>query len=256
MSAKRIAIVILGVAAVALLAAYSLRLVPARDATAGPQREVARETADGAKEVTGASDEGVSLETPSQPDSNSSEESTNAGTSLAYERPLSWFEMNIGRNYEDCRSKRLAMDVCKQWFEPRDQRWASETEQRIDELVSATPILRLSTNDKIRLPNVECRTTWCRIFLDVDVPALIEQRRSVGQWDDNSRHKFFDATLARGWDKDRAEELRLGLAMSGLIEDDAEIEVHGAVLASGEPDAFLEVFVHRCPKRYESCGPR
>ena len=117
------------------------------------------------------------------------------------------------------------------------------------------PRLRLRTNDPLS-PNLECRITFCLIVLAVDLPALIDDRRSKGQWDEKWQHKFFRATVLGGWDKDRTEELRLGLVMSGFIEEDAEVEVTAGVPAYGsEEDGYLRVFVHRCPKRYESCGP-
>jgi hypothetical protein len=44
--------------------------------------------------------------------------------------------------------------------------------------------------------------------------------------------------------------------MSGLIETDAEIEINAVILAGdSDQDGLLEVYVHRCPKRFESCGP-
>jgi hypothetical protein len=253
-------IVLIAVVAVVVAGGILLyRLRAPSDVIESPGHEIAYKAAAPAYEATDVRGETTddSVEFPTLPDSEvSKSESTDAREPFVYERPLSAFEMTIGRNYADCRSKPpLTMDVCKHWFEPRDEQWASGTEERIEELVSETPLLRLSTNPKQKFPNVECRTTWCRIYLDVDLAALIDQQRSIGQWDDKWEHKFFTAT-GRGWNKDRDEELRLGLVMSGLIETDAEIEINAVILAGdSDQDGLLAVYVHRCPKRFESCGP-
>jgi len=254
MSAKLI--VIAGVVTIVAGGVLLYFLRSPSDLIAAPGPEIADKAAAQAYEATDvrgeASDESLESAVPPVSEVHKSE-SPDAREPLVYERPPSWFEMNIGRNYKDCRSKPLAMDVCKHWFESRDERWASATEERIEELVSATPLLRLSTNPKQDLMNVECRTTWCRIYLDVDLAALIDHQRSIGQWDDKWEHKFFIAT-GRGWDKDRAEELRLGLVMSGLIETDAEIEINAMIFAGdSDQDGLLQVYVHRCPKRFETC---
>jgi hypothetical protein len=259
MSAKLI--VIVGVVTIVAggVLLYFLRSPSYRVSDPGPQ--IADNAAAQAYEATDVRSEaiGESLESATPSDAEVHEiESTNAREPLVYERPLSAFEMTIGRNYADCRRKpTLTMDVCKHWFERRDDRWASATEARIEELVSATPLIRLSANPRQKFPNVECRTTWCRIYLDVDLAALIDHQRSIGQWDDKWEHKFFAATgTGGGWNKDRSEELRLGLVMSGLIEADAEIEINAMILAGdSDQDGLLEVYVHRCPKRFESCVP-
>ena len=143
MSPKRIATIVAGVGAIALLAAYSRGFLPtARDTINGSQPQGVRETADRTKEATPPIDEAAarddkgadtSVETIPLPDSEIEELAARAP--LAYERPESWFEKEFGRNYDDCRRKGLSIDVCKQQFEGRDQKWASETERRIDNLV-------------------------------------------------------------------------------------------------------------------------
>jgi len=254
MSAKLI--VIVGVVTIIAGGVLLYFLRSPSDLIAAPGPEIADNAAAQAYEATDvrgeASDESLESAVPPASEVHKSE-SPDAREPLVHERPPSWLEMTIGRNYADCRSKPLAMDVCKHWFERRDERWASATEERIEELVSATPLLRLSRNPKVGRPNVECRTTWCWIWLDVDLPALIDHKRSIGDWDDSWQHKFGAAT-GRGWDKDRVEELRLGLVMSGLIETDAEIDINAEWFAGdSDQDGVLHVSVHRCPKRFETC---
>jgi hypothetical protein len=256
MSAKLI--VIVGVVTIVAGGVLLYFLRSPSDLIADPGPEIASKATAPAYEATdvrGEATEG-NVESPTPPDSEvSKSESTDAREPLVYERPPSALEMTIGRNYADCRSRPLAMDVCKHWFEPRDEQWASATEERVEEFVSATPLLRLSRNPKVVRPKVECRTTWCWIWLDVDLPALIDHKRSIGDWDDGWKYKFAAAT-GRGWDKDRVEELRLGLVMSGLIETDAEIDINVVIFAGdSDQDGVLHVSVHRCPKRFESCVP-
>jgi hypothetical protein len=229
-----------GAAVIVCLAVLGFLRMPRETADSEPG--ITRDTADVDQVTHTTSDQAVGKDSAAEPNAaepspiSETRESDPAEvrTPPVYERPPTWFETNIGRNFEDCKKKRLALDVCKHWFELRDQQWASATEQRIEDLLSSMTQVRLTTADHPASPPVECRVTFCRVTLDVqDGPTNV--------------------TLA--WAHDRGEELRLGLAMSDLITNDAEVDVILGRLGVRERDPlFLQLYAHRCPKSYESCG--
>jgi hypothetical protein len=157
-------------------------------------------------------------------------------------------------SFDEClRNGRLRISVCKHNFEPRDPEWAAETEQRILDFVADTPLLRISDDSGLQL---HCRSTFCRVYLDVDRAALTDRLRSIAQYDEDAatEHEFAYLTLSNRWANDRAEELRLALVLSDLLAKDGDVEVSVHQTIYREEDSVLEFELFRCAKRDEFCS--
>jgi hypothetical protein len=160
--------------------------------------------------------------------------------------------------FTECQHKSRSLDVCKNWFEPRDPQWAPDAEQAIRDFIADVDVLRLSAHPVFSRDGIplDCRTTYCQVQLDVDRAALIDHLKSVGRYDGSyergSRETRFLALTTR-WADDRAKELRFALAYAGLLNDDSEVQVSGVVPAYHEEDAVLIITLHRCAKSKEHC---
>src|SRR5882672_799251 len=127
---------------------------------------------------------------------------------------------------------------------------AADADQRIGDILSDVGLLRPSTNLAPPSRAVECRTTFCRVVLDVDRAGLIDHLRATGRYDEAwpRDSQFTNLTLTSGWARDRAEELRLALVLSGLFEEDSEVVAFAEIPVYREQDSHLSFDLYRCPR--------
>ncbi|HZF32142.1 MAG TPA: hypothetical protein VE907_23700 [Gammaproteobacteria bacterium] len=216
MWAKRIVTVVIGVAAAGGLAALLRESQPSRDAGTGLEpAAIAREAAAQASEAAGAS------------------------------------------TAEPARAADAAGAGAAASAQPDTGSWAADAEQRIGDILSDVGLLRPSTNLAPPSRAVECRTTFCRVVLDVDRAGLIDHLRATGRYDEAwpRDSQFTNLTLTSGWARDRAEELRLALVLSGLFEEDSEVVAFAEIPVYREQDSHLSFDLYRCPRDNELCGP-
>jgi hypothetical protein len=277
MSGKRILTLVLGVAAFVGLAAWWRESSQERGPSGKPS-SVALETAAAETEASGAAapTHHAAAETHVQPRADvrevradgarapfeyggSDRGGAQVGGAAVAECEEKHPRENCVAAFTECQHKSRSLDVCKDWFESRDPEWAPDAEQGIRDFLADVGLLRLTVHDLV--PNrdgipLDCRTTYCRVVLDVDRAGLIEHLRSVGQYDGSyetgPRETRFQR-LTTKWAEDRAQELRYALAFAGLLNDDSEVEVNGAIPPYREEEAVLIVTLHRCAKSSEHC---
>ncbi|HEX5048116.1 MAG TPA: hypothetical protein VFX89_13440 [Gammaproteobacteria bacterium] len=106
-------------------------------------------------------------------------------------------------------------------------------------------------------PGLDCRATFCDIWLDVDQDALIDRLRSKGQYKQawQGPRLFVDITYSSGWALDRAEELRLALVVAGLLDQDSRVLVTPVMEEIPDRHSSLWLRVYRCPKTPDVCMP-
>jgi hypothetical protein len=262
MSAKRTVMIALGVWAVAWLI-VSLRGAPDPQRTNALQPRAAPETRDPPAAATDVSHAPVlSRETKLGEFGSDAEQQPLAFAQQADTSPA-W-----GRDFDECKSKHIvAISVCKHRFEPRDPNWAPQAEQRIRDFVADTGLLLMLAEDD-PLYHFECRATFCQARLRVDRARLADHLRSVGRYPEKASlsrdHELAHLTLlgaatpngqqSTSWAADRAEELRLGLISSGLLEQHAVVKVTLHEPAYREQDAFLLFEVSRCRALNDLCA--